>query len=152
MVLCGKKASRGSGICKLLHTLSPEDKRTLILAFAYQELRAELGEKGFFLFSRYDDSILNNKIFKTLGTIRAWLESQGFQIGWTFTSWFGYLRHVFEKSRPTIPHPGQLKNLRRLQEYMSYDSVSKETYQVQNAEKLKAMYSRIIDPEFLDWQ
>jgi len=129
-------------MAEFYHTATDEDRRTLVLALAYQELRREYGEYVV-LFQDYDD-IQNSRTFRTFATVRRWLETGGWLVTYKQARWFGYMRFVFESMAPILPHPAQLKNTILMEKYNKRGVRVEKQEPIRDRAKLQELYDRIV--------
>ena len=124
--------------------LSPEDRRTLILALAYERAR----NKTQFNYKVFDLSKdpTQTPLFKCFRTVQNWFESQSLHISSRTVTWEGYVSYLFKALAPSIPQPGQLKNPVSLAIYCK-SSPSRQVKSIR-AEKLEQLYRKVIVSEF----
>lgn len=139
-------------------TWEDADKRTLILAIAYQTIRRHYkphgapeeyeGQIGYKVFCDYSDDIKNTTQWKLLTTTRKWLEKAGWNVGKEFGHWEDFIKFVFDSFYPRVPFPSQICNpvlLKRYQqEGRKREEIKREPTPVRTKEALLAIYSRIL--------
>jgi len=127
--------------------LTDDEKKTLLLALLYRDVRRDDHERGYRLFAKLDVSGLRgHPIFKTFNTVRKWMEAMGCKIDRRSYNWTAYVKFVFRRLAPTVPQPGQLKNRRLLVDFLNE---SNETvYELSEIERAKMakLYGRILSP------
>ena len=140
--MSSRQAREIEGIAGFYHTASADDRRTLVLALAYQQLRREAGEYVT-LFTDYE-AIQNSRTFRTFETVRKWLELEHWRITHKQPAWFGYLKYVFDSMAPRIPHPAQLRNQKLKNEYLQRGVRAASPKPVRNADELRKLYGKIM--------
>lgn len=133
--------------------LSEEDRKAAVFMLAYQKARREV-QGGYRLAPTFGPEIMLRPVFKQCRTVMRWLEKEGWKITWREVHWRGYLKHCFESMAPTVPHPGQLRNMRLLRSYLSTVGDNKPKH-VRSALELHNLYNRVLRPEIAkdgSWQ
>ncbi len=128
-----------------MNQLSDEERKALVLVKAYEDARRKAGQFGYKAFPTDDPSVVDLPIFKQLVTVATWIGEQGWNVTWKESHWQGYIAHVFQKFKPAIPQPGQLKNVILLKEYCN--SAANIVPEGMPAAQLEQLYERIIRPE-----
>jgi hypothetical protein len=133
---------------------SDDDRRTLVLAYCYEQERRRSGQWGYRVFQEVLPSAAlasssghDAKMFRTFATVRKWIERGGWQVTWRREAWQGYVRHIFRVLAPTIPQPAQLKNPYLLERYLGQDPRLTPLPRRSRAE-LEGLYRRVVLPEF----
>ena len=147
------------GGCRVLTEFTPGELRTLVLAFAYERERwqdhpngnggALPGQHGFYLFrSLRPEDLWEDRHFKTLNTVRRWLESGGWRVTLEENGWQGYVAYVFEHFARVgqRPLPCQLKSPVSLRKYLT-KPIEREAKPARTPEQLRALYGRILHLE-----
>lgn len=127
-------------------SLSESDKRTVVLALAYESLRRKT-QFGYQVFDLTKDPT-QTPGFKAFRTVEKWLDDQHARIAWGDVTWKGYITFVFEHLKPLIPQPGQLKNPLLLKKYLTTVPVNRRK-NIEGAKKLEALYRKHVRPELL---
>ncbi len=131
---------------KQFEGFTEQERRTLVLAMCYERTR-RTRQFGYRVFGHRDikPEIISTPLFKTLNTVREWLDQTGWKISWSEVHWQGYIRFCFERLAPTIPMPGQLKNKKLLRLYLA----SAPDYQPpeRSQEEMEAIYRKVLRPE-----
>lgn len=126
--------------------LSESDKRTVVLALAYESIRKRT-QFGYQVFDLSQDPT-QTTVFKTFRTVEKWLDQQCVKIAWAQPTWKSYCEYVFSKLKPTVPQPGQLKNPYLLKEYFRSTPVNKIDA-LMRTKKLEELYRKHMRPELV---
>lgn len=108
-------------------------------------MRRKAGQIGYKAVPTDDPSVVDTSIFKTFVTVAEWITQQGWDVTWKQSHWVGYIAHVFQKFKPAIPQPGQLKNIVLLKEYCN--SAANIVPEGIPEAQLEQIYERILRPE-----
>jgi hypothetical protein len=122
--------------------LTEEQRIALLFAGVYEDHRKKGGQFGYRLFPVEDVSIVNHPTFKTFVTITKWLVDNGWNITWKEAHWRGYVEYVFKEMKPSVPQPGQLKNIVLLKKYIATMPVDQAQPAIKTKDELIAMYDR----------
>lgn len=129
-----------------LKGLTPDQRRAMVFALAYERVRRNQGHFGYRIFPELAPAVLELHSFKTCLTVVLWLDQTGWKISWSEIHWQGYIKYAFRELRPTIPHVGQLKNMRLLRSYLASAPDDWEPPQRSSAD-LDRIYRKVLDPE-----
>lgn len=119
--------------------LSESDQRTVVLALAYEAIRKRT-HFGFQVFDLSKDPT-QTPVFKTFRTVEKWLDNQNVKIVWGAPTWRGFVEFAFEKLKPSVPQPGQLKNPVLLKQYLTSTPQNKIAALIRT-KKLEDLYRR----------
>jgi len=111
----------------------------------YEKVRREAGQRGYQAFGAWGPQILKSSQFKQSVVVVEWLEAQGIAVMWTEVNLQAFVDHAFITVTPTIPHVGQLKNLRTLRSFLRALPRS-EAAPLLDVQELEQVYSRILRP------
>jgi len=95
---------------------------------------------------RIDLTVTERPVFRQFETVVSWLDRAGWHISWQELHWQGYVRYVFNKLSPTIPMPGQLKNLKLLREYLA-SAPREQSVLERSTQEMDRRYQRVLLPE-----
>lgn len=123
--------------------LSDIERRALVLARVYEKVRREHGQFGYRIFGR--EGFVDSPLFRQFVTVVEWLHKQQWNVSWGEVHWRGYVEFCFEKLSPTVPQPGQLKNLFFLGKYIKSQVLDKEVgVSSLSVEELERLYRLVV--------
>lgn len=126
--------------------LNDAERKALLIMKSYEDVRRKGGQVGYKCFPSDDpETFYESALFKQFVTVSEWITEQGWDVTWKQSNWMGYISHVFQKFKPAVPQPGQLKNIVLLKEYCN--SAANIVPDGMPAHELEQLYERIIRPE-----
>lgn len=135
----------------LYDDLTDDQRATFILAQIYEKCRKEK-QHGYRVLPRELNKVtaedFENRVMRTFGTVRKWLEDKGWHVSLSEVHWQGYVRFVFKEFEPQIPQPGQLKNEVLFKRHFSESIV--DVVPERTNEELSEIYRRVIRTEILE--
>lgn len=129
-----------------LKGLTADQRRALTFAMCYEKVRRSHGQFGYRIFPDLAPEVVEHRAFKTCLTVVRWLDRTGWKITWAEIHWQGYIKFAFRELRPTIPQPGQLKNMRLLRRYLASAPADWEPPKRSRAD-MDRLYRKVLDPE-----
>lgn len=148
-------------ITSFFDSLSEDQRRAIVLLNEYTEVRREFGGYGYSPPSIRSEADLNNGVFKQAVAAAKFLREFGFSAGVTASHWKGYIVHVFDRLKPTIPQPSHLCNRAAIAEYVSghcnrdvlaeyvFDKPIEEIRKPERSrEELRQIYTKVLLPQF----
>lgn len=121
--------------------LTLDQRRAFALLTAYQEVRRKR-QGGYRVFADQGPQVLQMPVFKQFMTVSAWIRQAGWKITAKESHWQGFVEYVFASLAPTIPQPGQLKNMMLLRKYVG--SVPDVQVVGESPDNLEARYTRCL--------
>jgi hypothetical protein len=128
---------------------TPEDRKTLLVVFAYENAMHRREQTGYKAFPEITRSILSGSLFKQFTTVREWLETKGVEITEGNRTVTAYITRVFFLyiTDAKAPQPGQLKDDRYWRAYRQspcipeYTNIRRDgTMEPEEHERLKTLY------------
>lgn len=132
-----------------LYSQPEEVRRVFVLARHYEELRRDSGQRGYRAFKVVDVTALTLVTFKQFKTVAEWLAEHTWNVSWTAMHWRGFVEFVFKSFAPSIPLPGQMKNLVLLKKYMLSHVSDKPVEEGIPQEHMAEIYKQVLRPELV---
>lgn len=123
--------------------LSQEDKDAYTFASTYARVRKSY-QAGYKIFKVDGPEVLRDRRFNTAKTLAKWFK-QSWSVSRKQPNLEGYVAYCFKRLAPTVPHMGQLKNLKLLGEFIAA-APELEVKELQPHE-LTALYRKCLSPE-----
>lgn len=132
----------------LPENLSSEDRIAFIVGQVYEQARRDAGQRKYSLTTDATTDVLNTPAWKQCRTIGKWFGEIGWAVKLELPTWQGYIRFVFERMKPTIPLPGQLKNKLLIRDYMQARG-TKTDVKRKTKEELADLYRKVVRPDLV---
>lgn len=126
---------------------SNDEKRALMVAHLYETIRREK-QKFYKCFPEDLVDPRTHPSFKSCITVASWLESEGAKVTYKKLDWQCFIKFVFDRLAPTIPHVGQLKNQKLFGDYLK-SAPDRRPVDLLSNDKLEALYRKILNPELV---
>ena len=126
------------------------ERRAVVLARCYETVRQSHQQHGYRIFTKLNEEVRSEPIFKQLLKTVEWFDAQGFNVTANEQAWVGLVKFAFKYLSPTIPQPSQLKNKLLLWKYLESSNFTTDDTPLRTDDDLRDLYAKILHKDVKD--